>query len=284
MSVTGGLAPFRSSRPYLEPRDYPCAGRPAGHHRQPQRDRDATVRSGSAPAPREQLARRHPAGPLAQRVRLPRRPQVAQQRERVGVEQPKLFHIRDRQARNRRAAAVPRNRAVRQTARRAARRRRSVRPRPRSGRVAARPTCRAPDRLASSSPSGRNAWRNWISAPGRSLTQCSDRLATTRSKLPGANGRNSSSAATAIPPFSAAIAGARSQLTTSMPRARSSGATTPRPPTSSAWANRRVVSSSRSSRRSAASRSTSATLPTVRAARSRCRRTARGRIPPWPGP
>ena len=37
------------------------------------------------------------------------------------------------------------------------------------------------------------------------MTQCSDRFATTRSKLAGPNGRNSSSAATAIPPFSRAI-------------------------------------------------------------------------------
>ena len=49
------------------------------------------------------------------------------------------------------------------------------------------------------------------------------------------------------------MAGDRSQLTTARPRAASKGATTPRPPRSSARLNRRVVSSSRSSSRSATS-------------------------------
>ena len=46
---------------------------------------------------RKQLPRRHAPVALAQRVRLPRRAQIAQQRERIGVEQPQFLHVRDRQ-------------------------------------------------------------------------------------------------------------------------------------------------------------------------------------------
>ena len=149
-----------------------------------------------------------------------------------------------------------------------------LRPPPRSAPCAVPPACRAPAgwraaarpaaapdaaaaaRRAGRSPSAATGWRR----SGRSWPA---RTAGTPRPPPRT-----------APPFSAAIAGDRSQLTTRMPRPRSSGATTPRPPTSSASAKRRVVSSSRSSSRSAASRSTSATAPTVRAARSRWRRTA----------
>ena len=74
----------------------------------------------------------------------------------------------------------------------------------------------------------------------------------------------------------AAMRGERSAETTKgMPRARSRGATTPRPPRSSARVKRRVVSSSRSSSRSAASSRMGRPAATVAAARSRRRRTRR---------
>ena len=128
--------------------------------------------------------------------------------------------------------------------------------------------------LASSSPSGCSACRSWISAPGRSVTQCKARLATTRSNRRRAERQCLQPRRPPPGDPAAPCGGESSSETVSMPRARSRGATTPRPPTSRAWVKRRVVSSSRSSRRSAIAPSTGVTWPIVAAARSRCRRSA----------
>ena len=52
---------------------------------------------------------------------------------------------------------------------------------------------------ASSKPSGLSARRIWASAPGKSFTNCNASAETTRSSEPSANGKASSSAATARP-------------------------------------------------------------------------------------
>ena len=173
--------------------------RPPGHHRQPQGRHDAALASRAMRPVRRETARAAARGDRARAVRWSRRPHAGRAAGRT-----------DR----RRAAATSSTSATgsanparcssaAQSRRSANGETRGAAP-PVSTASASVKACRSSPsvpsagRLASSNPSGRSARRNWISAPGRSLTQCSDRLATTRSKLPAANGRNSSSAATAI--------------------------------------------------------------------------------------
>ncbi len=87
-----------------------------------------------------------------------------------------------------------RRRADRRRVRGAAPRRRQPRSPLRARPGEARPACRGRTARLRKRPSGFSARCAWISAPGRSLTQCSDRFESTRSKRSSPKGRASSSA------------------------------------------------------------------------------------------
>ena len=143
-------------------------------------------------------------------------------------------------------------------------------------RRAARPACRAPARWPGTNRPAAARWRIWISAPGRSLTQCSDRLATTRSKLAGANGSHSSSAATQGAPLQRGHPGRQvgaDHLDPARPQQRrdhAAAAQVERLAGTPAWCRPAGPAAARRS-----PRSTGATRLDAPAARSRCSRTAR---------
>ncbi len=207
-------------------------------------------------------ARGRPAVPQRDGVGLPGRSQLVQQR-RVGRRRAASARPRPPPAAGiPRVAAGPRNPAARRRVPRGGWRPRSA---PASASVRAeRSSSSVPSagRLASSSPSGRKRHAKLDQRAGQVVDRVQREVGDHQVEAGGREGQPFRHRPTTAP-SSRAIAGESSQLTVSMPRARSRGATTPRPPRSSARVKRRVMSSSRSSSRSATSSRIGATCATV---------------------